>query len=294
MQIIDEFLNYLKTHKNISENTEKAYRQDIVQFFALSKKNYEAMEKTDVQNYMHYLVKIGQKPSSSRRKLSAVRSFYRYLILKEKVPFSPTQNVAYRKNTQMLPDVLSKEEIRSFLSELRKGSDFYSERNAFIVEVMYFMGLRISEALSLKVSDVDLKSLLVPIRGKGGKERFALINEALKRRFESYFSHLRSHKGRELLEEDFVFISRHGKKLSARFVEKIFDRVSLRLFKNSKKATPHTIRHSFATHLMEEGVDIKAIQELLGHSSISTTQIYTHLSKARLKKIYFETHPLAK
>ena len=290
MQEIEGFLSFLTSVKGESENTRISYENDLRQYCSYLERidlEYVDVSVNDAREYVRYL--MGKyKERSMLRKLSALRMFYDYLMRKEEMDFNPFQDISLKRNEKRLPSVLTEDEVARLLA--LKGEDFLSLRDHILFLFIYSTGARISEALSVNISDIEWGERRIKIKGKGGKTRFLFLNRNVVPELNDYIEKRRIYL--EGVSEEALFIGKNKERLSFSSAHLIFNnaRENLSLDKN---LTPHTLRHSFATHMMDRGADIRFIQELLGHESISTTQIYTHVSSKKLKKVYDETHPHA-
>ena len=290
MQEIEGFLSFLTSVKGESENTRISYENDLRQYCSYLERidlEYVDVSVNDAREYVRYL--MGKyKERSMLRKLSALRMFYDYLMRKEEMDFNPFQDISLKRNEKRLPSVLTEDEVARLLA--LKGEDFLSLRDHILFLFIYSTGARISEALSVNISDIEWRERRIKIKGKGGKTRFLFLNRNVVPELNDYIEKRRIYL--EGVSEEALFIGKNKERLSFSSAHLIFNnaRENLSLDKN---LTPHTLRHSFATHMMDRGADIRFIQELLGHESISTTQIYTHVSSKKLKKVYDETHPHA-
>ncbi|MCD6453874.1 MAG: tyrosine recombinase XerC [Candidatus Aminicenantes bacterium] len=281
-----EFISYLQKEKRFSKNTIKSYKGDLLQFkafLARRGKNILIAEAEDIYNFLLWLQKEGYSKTSVERKLAAIKSLYKYLLRIGAIQVNQAKLVNYPRKSKPLPTVLSEKEMATLL-ELPDPADFFSSRDRAILELLYATGMRLSELVGLNLSDVNLKDKFVRVKGKGGKERIVPFGEPARRALIQYLSF------RKNSDEEALFLNKFGKRLSPRWVEKTVDRY-IKLTAINKKISPHKIRHSFATHLLMRGADIRTIQELLGHSSLSTTQKYTHLNFEILKKEYEKAHP---
>ena len=290
MEILDSFLSYLLSVKGESENTKCAYENDIRQYLSyLERLDLEVFDvsPSDAREYVRTLME-GYKERSMLRKLSALRMFYDYLMRKGVIDFNPFEDISLKRNEKRLPSVLTEHEVAMLLS--LRGDDFLSLRDHILFLFIYSTGARISEALAVNIADIEWAERRIKIRGKGGKTRFLFLNRSVVTELRDYIEKRNAYLGGKA--EDALFIAKNGERLSFSTAHLIFEIARSRL-NLDKNLTPHTLRHSFATHMMDRGADIRFIQELLGHESISTTQIYTHVSSSRLKKVYDETHPHA-
>jgi integrase/recombinase XerC len=286
-ELLKGFCEFLKEEKGASLHTIRGYRRDVEDFFVFLKKNYSiSIENTKPFHIRAFLLSLKSlKKSSLFRKISAIRTFFNFLLYAGKIEINPASLIEMRGRDKNLPSFLSVEEIFSLLDseELKE-----SKRDRAILEFLYDTGMRISELLSLKIKDIDFKNRIVFVKGKRGKERMVPVGEKGIKAVEEYL--------KERPEADAyspLFCGRDGKPLSERTVRRIVKKYSL-LCGIPKKVTPHTLRHSYATHLLEGGADIRAIQELLGHSTIASTQQYLHSSVGRLMEVYDRAHPRAK
>lgn len=285
--IVLDFLEYLQMIKNASDHTVRSYSIDLKYFFQYIK-NIEIgqIEKISKHHVREYLKSISSKKRRTiARKISSLRSFFSYCIRKKYVSSNPLEHIYFLKKEKILPKILSYEEIVKFF-EIPNTSDYLGIRNRAILELFYSSGLRLSELVFLDVKDVDLHNQMVKVRGKGKKERLVPVTENACLWIKKYLSHKKRDEKKKAL-----FLNRHGGRISARSVDRNFKRDLLK--SGLTGATPHVIRHSIATHWLENGMDLKTIQTLLGHSNLSTTTIYTHVSSKLKKKVYEKTHPRA-
>lgn len=244
------------------------------------------LKKKDVFNYLIFLSKKKLKPSSLRRKISAIRSFYKFLIREELIQIDPTQDLVFPKNEKKLPQVLTVEEIEKLINAI-DNKTLKGKRDIAIIELLYSSGLRVSEIINLKVSDLDFENNYLKCFGKGSKERIVPFGELAKTYIIDYLKERRKLK----IDSELLFVNKRGEKLLRQQINNLLIKYSKKA-KLKKRVHPHMLRHSFATHLLERGADLRSVQELLGHVDISTTQIYTHLTKDYLREIYLNTHPL--
>ncbi len=292
-QQLENYREYISTVRNRSQNTLVNYSKDIHDFIIVFKdKDDNAISKQDIRNYMGKLKTSGLSRKSIARKLSAIRSFFSYLEKNSILDKNPAGMVATPKTERNIPSFLTYEEMCSILDSIA-GDDFPSLRNRAIFELMYSTGCRISEIAGLELSDVNLSANMIKVTGKGDKERILPFGNSAKDALSRYMEERHNLLAQlEKTYEEKLFVGRTGKGITDRFIRKILENVLLKVSIN-KKVSPHTIRHSFATHLLNNGCDIRSVQELLGHASLNTTQIYTHVTKERLKEIYRKSHPHA-
>lgn len=285
---IEEFKDYLIIDKKFSNNTIESYINQINKFYLyIKKENLNNINKEDIKKYITYLKKNNISNKTIAHSISCFKSFYKFLIINKTVNNNIMESVESPKQTKSLPKVLSIEEVNKLL-DIKPENDF-DYRNKAMLELMYATGLRVSELVNLKLSDIDLNMAIVKVMGKGSKERIIPIGDYAIASLKEYILNHRNNMIKRNIN-DYVFINNHGKCLTRQGFFKIIKQEAK--IKNIKTDfSPHTLRHSFATHLLSYGADLKVIQELLGHSSISTTQIYTHISKEKLKTDYREYHP---
>ena len=286
MNKIDEFIEYLRFEKKYSENTIDSYNRDLKKFYNYINKDFSKVTKNDVSKFIQNISKQ-ESPKSLSRIISTLKSFYKFLQINKYTKTSPLTLISNPKQAKNLPKVLSEEEVFTLL-DINTVTDF-DFRNKAMLELMYSSGLRVSELINLNVNDIDLKNCLVRIFGKGSKERIIPLNdyaaEALKIYILDHRYNLFKHS-----ENNYLFLNNHGEKMTRQGFFKILKKIAIE--KNIKtNFSPHTLRHSFATHLLKHGADLRSIQELLGHSDISSTQIYTYVSNERLQENYKDFHP---
>ncbi len=292
-QEIERFLKYLSVERNMSKHTLMAYRSDLNQFasFALRAERGEVnlIDHKLLRTYLSYLNTLGFKKRSIARKLTAVRSFFGYLENSALIKVNPASLLTFPKGEKRLPRSLSFDLIERLLSA-PDLSTLQGLRDRAILEVIYGSGIRVSEAVGLNLDDIDANEREIKVFGKGAKERIVPINDEALTKLKIYID-----KGRRDLltsETKALFLNKSGGRLTdgsiRRLLKKYIDKIGLEI-----DVTPHVLRHAFATHLLESGADLRSIQELLGHVDLSSTQIYTQISKARLKEIYSKAHPRA-
>jgi integrase/recombinase XerD len=296
--LILDFLAYLEFERALSRNTLEAYRSDLLQFGAfLQRRGVSALEArhTDLAAFLGELAEgEGDKPpvaaATLQRKAACLRSFYRHLRREQVIEHDPTADLRAPRKSQRLPHVLGRDEVAALLSA-PKGTDPAALRDRALLELMYACGLRASEAVNLEVRDVDLKAHVLRTRGKGSKERLVPIGTEAVNAVKAWLT-----RGRPAFvgpgEESRLFVNRRGSGLTRQGLYKIVQRHA-RSVGLDGRMSPHTLRHTFATHLLAGGCDLRSVQEMLGHADIATTQIYTHLSAERLKDAYFRAHPRA-
>ncbi len=285
----DEFEKYLLIDKKYSKETIKSYLNEIHKYSDYFSKKHIKMEnitRNDILEYINFLYKEKLSVRSINHNVSVVKSFYKFIVINNNLTSDPMEYIETAKMHKYLPKVLSYDEVKSLLDV--DLVDKYSYRNKAMLELMYATGLRVSELVNLKVNDIDFDSCLLKTMGKGSKERIVPIGDYALAYVIKYINDYRH----ELLKTntDYLFLNNLGKKLSRQSFYNIIEALAIK--KGIKtEISPHTLRHSFATHLLDRGADIVSIQEMLGHSSLSTTQIYTHISNQKIKDEYLKFHP---
>lgn len=293
-ELVSEYTSYLASEKMKSHNTINSYQSDILNYlyYLENVKNINDIKKvetSDIKDYLAYLKKMGYSPSSTARSLSTLKSFYKFLTLEHFIKHNPTLTISAPKLDKKLPTVLSVEEVMQLLNSLN-DSTAYNARNRAMIEVMYGTGLRVSELVNLKLNELHLTSKMISTTGKGSKERIVPINDYAAKVLRDYIINYRVELVKNKKDNNYLFLNNQGEALS----RQSFFLILKKLAKDAgieKEISPHTLRHSFATHLLEAGTDLRYIQEMLGHEDISTTQIYTHLSKQKIKSVYNQAHP---
>lgn len=284
---IDLFKTYLLIDKKYSNNTIVSYENDLKKFEHYSKKKINDISKQDIMNVLKKLQEENLSNSSINHFVTTLRSFYKFLIINNIVKENIMDFISSPKREKHLPRVLSENEIDKLLNI--PLTDHYSYRNKAILELMYATGLRVSELINLKVNDIDLNMAILKTIGKGSKERIIPLGDYALNYLKIYINEYRSLLIKKDLN-DYLFLNNHGNKLTRQGLFKILNKLA-REQDIKAEISPHTLRHSFATHLLNGGADLRSIQELLGHSDISTTQIYTHISNQKLNEDYHKFHP---
>ncbi len=292
----DKFKDYLTAERNASPYTVRNYEADLFDFFAfLKERGIDSLDNVDkdvLRDFLGRLVERGIARSSIARKLSAVRSFYRYLLREHMVSVSPAATLTSPKIDRRLPVFLTQEQVVR-LVQAPDLSNAAGKRDRAFLELLYASGLRVSELVGLNFNQVNLAAKEIRVFGKGSKERIVLMGDPAARALGEYLRAGRPQLVSQGVSTDAVFLNQDGSRLSVRSVQAMV-RAYARLVGIEKDVHPHMIRHTFATHLLNGGADLRVVQELLGHASLSTTQIYTHVSKSQAKKVYLAAHPLAK
>jgi len=291
---IQDFNNYLSLEKNFSENTIQAYVRDVEKLRDYVENDLENISPDEIQ-YQHlqeYLYHLSKKKLSERsqaRWVSSVKTFFKYLHEEEFRNDNPTTLLEGPKLGLYLPDTLSFEDIELIINSVNKNTDL-GERNHCIIEVLYGCGLRVSELTELKISNINFKENYVSVTGKGDKTRFVPLTDYTKNVIKKYIKDIRSHLKIKPKYEDILFLNNRGTSMSRNMVFIIIKELAIKAG-IKKHISPHTFRHSFATHLLQNGADLRFIQEMLGHSSITTTEIYTHLKNEELREVILNFHP---
>jgi tyrosine recombinase XerC len=294
--VLERYLQYLNHVRHLSANTLSAYRRDLDLYLAFLEDQDMSPEQVDAGNARSFVGYLSRRDLSSRsinRVLSAVRGYYRFLERVGVEAGNPFASIKSLKTGGKLPAFLFEEEIDRLLAT-GQPQDFWELRDLLILELLYSTGCRVSELASASLADLDLKGCTLRVLGKGNKERLVFIGQAAVKRLREYLLRRKALKSGDDAEgRRALLINRRGQRLSVRGIQTIVDR---RLMRSGldKPATPHTFRHSFATHILRKGADIRVVQELLGHASLSTTQVYTHLDMEHLQAVYGSAHPHAR
>ena len=291
---IIDYSHFLKIERGLSFHTIKNYLRDVKKLISFLEKEYKHSSPIEINEEViqKFVYEIAKEisPRSQARIISGLRSYFDYLIFENYRESNPTDLIEAPKIGVKLPDTLSEQEINSLISaiDLSKGE---GERNRAMLETMYSCGLRVSELIHLKISDLFFDEGFIKIVGKGNKERFVPIHYSAQKYIVLYMNEIRDHLSIKKGFEDTLFLNRRGKSLSRQMIFMILKALAIKINLN-KKISPHTFRHSFATHLLKNGADLRAIQQMLGHESITTTEVYVHLDTSYLKKIVEKYHPI--
>jgi len=295
--ILDTFIDTLMAEKGYSVHTCRAYRSDIHDFiqFVLDKQDTEninseklfcrqlnTLDKTSIRNYLAQLVRSGKTKRTIARKLSSLKAFFDYLVKSGQIFVNPAETIPFPKLEKTIPQFLSIDDIFRLLDSIETNT-WFDKRNLAMFETFYSTGMRVSEMEGLDIEDIDFKSQMIKVFGKGSKERFVPVGKRALNAVKDY---------RDSLKENFipVFLNKNFTRLSSRSIRRILDKI-VRGCQLNVPVSPHTLRHSFATHMLDCGADLRGIQEILGHASLSTTQIYTHVSMDKLMQVYDKAHP---
>jgi integrase/recombinase XerC len=294
-KIFDRYIQYLEAERNASPYTIRNYKDDLLDFFYfLRKKKIDPLTAVDRHILRDYMKQLGERrvvKGSIARKMSAIRSFYRYLTREELIPKNPVEQVSSLKLDRRLPSFLTKEEMEKLLNAPDLSTPL-GQRNRALLELLYASGLRVSELVSLTPEQINLESNEIRVLGKGSKERMVLMGEPAAEAIKSYIG-----EGRLKLtgkkKSQALFLDRYGQSLTARSVQRLLEQYAKKAG-IGKRVHPHMLRHTFATHMLDGGADLRVVQELLGHARLTSTQIYTHVTKGQARKVYLSAHPLAR
>lgn len=293
--LLKDYEYYLKKEKGSSKNTISAYTRDLDQYRLFLEKYHQIKKPSQIQkkHIDGYLKSLDKRVSSKTlaRKLTAIKSFHHFLALEKEVDVDITKDFSSPKSSKTLPKVLSVDQVVSLLEEVDKDTDL-GLRNKALLELIYGSGLRVSELLDIETEDIHLNQSYVIVHGKGSKERMVPISDMAGIALRKYMADARPNLVKDK-RNTYVFLNQNGQRLSRQGFFKVLKKLALDAGIDSD-CSPHTLRHSFATHLLENGMDLRTLQTLLGHEDISTTQIYTHISQKRIKEIYKKAHPRAK
>ena len=292
-EVFKKYIEYLRVERNASPYTVRNYTASLMEFFHYVKEkgivSLRDVTKQTLRDYLSYLMQKGFAKSSIARRLSAIRSFYRYLLREEMIPLNPAATTVSPRLDKRLPSFLTVEEAKRLI-ESPDLTTPQGLRDRALLEMLYASGLRISELVKMDMEQVNLHTNEIRVWGKGSKERVVLMGAPAASALTDYIE-----RGRPALlagkKSHALFLNRYGGRLPARRVQKILDKYARTI---DKKVHPHMLRHTFATHLLDGGADLKVVQELLGHADLSSTQIYTHVTQSRARRIYLSAHPLAR
>ncbi len=302
---ITAFLQHLIVEKGFSQNTAEAYRNDLNQFWEFLQRRRNGngsangdypWSSVDLDSFNDYIVELrgrkGYRDTTTARKIAAIRSFFGFLFENGSIFQDPTESLGSPRVGRSLPKFLSKEDVTKLLDAACKDSGNEARRDAAILELLYATGLRVGELVSLNVKDIDLQGSYIRCWGKGSKERIVHLYPKAVKELKQYMTHTRPNFLKNRNGETALFVNHRGERLTRQWVWNILKNYGAKAG-IQQQITPHTLRHSFATHLLENGASLRHVQELLGHSSISTTQVYTHLTGHQLHKEYEVSHPRA-
>jgi integrase/recombinase XerC len=293
--LINDFIDYIKNEKNYSFHTVANYEKDLDTFiFFLKREEIKKVKDIDYKVIRLYLQELYNKRYSKKtisRHISSLRSFFKYLLKENKIKVNPTSLITNPKEDKKLPNFLYYPEVEQLLNIPDKNTSF-GQRDFLILELLYSTGIRVSELVNIKINDINIYNETIKILGKGNKERYVLYGEVCKQALEIYLNDGRI----KLLNKnnsDYLLLNKNGTSLTDRGIRLIIDKI-IQKGAIKKHISPHVLRHTFATHMLNEGADLKTVQELLGHANLATTQVYTHVSNERLRSVYLNSHPRAK
>ena len=286
-QYITDYIGYLKNIKKYSPNTLKAYKQDITQFFMYMETEHLSIGRESIRDYISKIFIQSRNKATVARKIYALKSFYGYVKKFGGIDKNPFDGISTPKTDKRIPEILTISEINTFLDRLPDGN-FIEKRNKAIFELLYAAGLRISELVNVKMTDIDFNKGLLRVMGKGKKERIVPFNEIAG---ESLINLNQESKRKFKIVSDYIFVNNRGTRITIRSVERILKTSFRQVMNSDRPVYPHLFRHSFATHLLQRGANLRIIQELLGHSNLATTEKYTTLDFSDLLKVYRQYHP---
>jgi tyrosine recombinase XerC len=296
---LKRFILHLGLERNLSDNTVSAYENDLKQFIAFltqqlgrRKLSITLVDRLSIRHFLSHLKAGGAKGSTLMRKLAAIKCFMKYMCTHESLSVNPAAAIRMPRKEKRLPSFLDVADVDAIM-ELPNGAGFAGSRDLAMLELFYSTGIRLGELHALNVADVDLYGDVVRVKGKGRKERLVPVGRMAARAIKVNMpERVRFLRKKACIEEPALFVNRFGRRLTCRGIQKIV-RQYLERVCSLKQMSPHVLRHTFATHMLDRGADLRAVQELLGHASLSSTQIYTHVTTDRLKKVYGQSHPRA-
>ena len=294
--IINGFNAYLKIERSLSKNTVENYIRDVRKleiFFKSStseNKSWESLNLNHLQEFLTSVHDLGLSANTQSRIISSIKTFFKFLVIEDLRNDNPAALLESPKIGRKLPDTLSVQEINALIDGIDRSKN-EGERNVAIIEVLYGCGLRVSELINLKISELYFEEGFIRVIGKGDKQRLVPLGSVAKKHLDIYINQVRNHLKIHPDARDIVFLNRRGKQISRVMIFTIIKQLAQKIG-ITKNISPHTLRHSFATHLVEGGADLRAVQEMLGHQSITTTEIYTHLDRNYLRQAILDFHPL--
>jgi integrase/recombinase XerC len=294
--LLSEFISYLSLEKNYSKHTVKAYENDIHEFSHFCNEQYDFtdIDNVDYSLIRFWIVNLSEKEMNNRsinRKISSLKSYFKFLQKIGSLNINPLVKHRVLKTSKKIEIPFSELEMENVLSIIEYTDDFEGIRDELLIHVLYTTGMRRAELLELKLQDVDFETMTIKVLGKRNKERFIPMLSETKSKFESYF--IKRMGLNEIKEASYVFLTQSGNKMYETLVYRLINKY-FRVVSSKVKTSPHILRHTFATHLLNKGADLNAVKELLGHSSLASTQVYTHNSIAELKKVHSKAHPRGK
>lgn len=295
---IEPFLDFLKLEKRYSHNTIISYRNDLLQFEIFLNNNYQAVpcsgiNHKQIRHWLSELINDNKTAKTVNRKITTLKTYFHYLLIKNIITQNPMEKVTGPKNSKDLPVFVSKESLDNLLDIIEFSPDFKGIRGKLILELFYYTGMRLSELIELKHSDFDWFNMTVKVTGKRNKQRIIPLLSSIKKLYDVYIKHKNYFcKENNIVQNEYVFITNKGEKMYAKLVYRIVNTYLTKVSTVTKKS-PHVLRHSFATHMLDQGADLNAIKEILGHANLSATQVYTHNTIEKLKTVYKQAHPKA-
>ena len=287
---LNNYYNYISIERNLSANSVESYMRDMTQFSKFNKKvNPLEINRENILKYIDYINTYEISPRSQARILSSIRSFYNFLIFDNKLENDPCEHIHTPKIGFKIPTTLTIEEVDKIIASINL-SEQQGERNRAIIECLYSCGLRVSELITIKISNLLFDEDIIKVIGKGDQQRIVPLSNTLKKYLKHYINFIRSKQKTQTNDSDTLFLNRHGSRLSRVMIFTIVKRFT-QIAGIQKQVSPHTFRHSFATHLVEGGADLRVVQEMLGHVNITTTEIYTHLNTDYLRQEIINYHP---
>ena len=293
MKYIEKYLDYLKVVKKYSNKTILSYYDDLIEYNEFLGNNFKNILNIDIditKEYLKYLYERGINKNSISRKLSSIRGFYNYLVKEEILTSSPFNSIPNPKKDLYLPKFLNDKELNKIFSVCSENTPS-DERDTLIIELLYATGIRVSELVNIKISDIDINERTIKVVGKGSKERMVIFNNHTKKAIEIYLND--GYHEFNKLSSGYLILNKDGNKLSERYIRNIINKLVTKAGLDIK-ISPHTFRHTFATDMLEDGSALMTVKELLGHESLNTTSIYTHVTNEQIRKVYEMAHPRAK
>jgi integrase/recombinase XerC len=289
---MEEFLKYIEIEKNYSDNTIISYKKDLEEYEEYLKEKKTNIKDTDykfIRSYLTYLFDKKYEKKTIARHISTLRSYYKYLFEEKIIKKNPMELISNPKLDKKLPNFLYYDELEILLN-IPDKSTVLGLRDALILELLYSTGIRVSELINIKMKDINRSNKKILIFGKGAKERYVLYGNVLDKLLDLYIYESRSKLNKN---SEYLILNKNGNKITDRGIRLIISKI-LKQGTLDFHVSPHTLRHTFATHMLENGADLKSVQELLGHENLSTTQVYTHVTNERIRSVYLKTHPRAK
>jgi integrase/recombinase XerD len=293
---LQDFLHYLIVDRRLAANTISAYERDLRNYVQYLKNveavaGFDEVQRVHIVHFLAFLKEQGKSSKTSARHMASVRAFHQYLLRDKAASIDPSVNIETPRSERALPKILSLQEVEVLL-DAPKSQDHYGLRDKAMLELIYATGIRVSEIIALDITDIHLTMGFIRVNGNGKKERIIPLGSKAREAVQCYLNQGRPHFLSKRQEDNALFLNHQGKRLTRQGFWKILKKLTVQAGIN-KELTPNTLRHSFAAHLIENGADLKSVQEMLGHTDLSTTQIYTHVTKTRVKDVYSKFHPRA-